>query len=235
MRNSSSGICISFYCLVISAFLIITTMADRVILTFSDDAVFRQRHQIIIDPGHGGEDGGAVSCTNKCESSYNLSISLRMRDLLCLLGCRTVMTRDTDKSIYTGGNTALQRKASDLKERVKIANASPGNILVSIHQNYFQEAKYSGAQVFCASGEKSALLAQMLQGELIHSLNRDNNRKEKRGEGIYLLEKAHYPAVLVECGFISNPQEEAQLRDDHYQKKLACVIAAVTTAFIPNA
>lgn len=189
-----------------------------------------RRHTIVIDAGHGGEDGGATSCTGKLESEYNLEIALRLESLMQLLGYKTRMIRRTDTAIYTKGDTIAQKKIDDLKQRVQIANQSEGTVLLSIHQNYFSQGQYSGAQVFYANNDSSETLANALQKALAENLNPGSRRKSKVGKGIYLLEKCSGCAVLVECGFLSNRQEEALLRQKEYQKKLVCVIGAVTAA-----
>lgn len=187
------------------------------------------RNVIVIDAGHGGVDGGATSCTGKLESAYNLEISLRLRDLFHLLGYPTRMIRTTDTSIYTKGDTIASQKMSDLKERVRIVNESENNILISIHQNNFTDSRYSGAQVFYPNTEGSRELAERMQSALVQALNPGSNRKVKKAEGIYLMEHIERPGILVECGFLSNPEEEAKLNSPEYQKKLCCVIAVVTT------
>jgi N-acetylmuramoyl-L-alanine amidase len=189
---------------------------------------------IVIDPGHGGEDGGAVSCTGIPESTYNLIISERIKDFLNLLGYQTIMTRYADVSIYTKGESLAEKKISDLKQRVKIANDTEGALLLSIHQNYFQESRYYGAQVFYARTEGSKELAQKLQAELTGSLNPGSRRQAKQSTGIYLMEHIHCPGILVECGFLSNCQEEEKLRNAVYQKKLSAVIAVTTSRFLSN-
>ena len=181
---------------------------------------------LVIDPGHGGEDGGAVSCTGHKESQINLSIALRLDDLLHFLGFDTVMIRYCDQSVHTGGNSIAQRKASDLKNRVRMVGEVPNAVLISIHQNFFPESKYSGAQMFYNSHPKAKQMAQMLQKSFVSTINPGSNRKEKPVTGIYLLEHIAAPGVLVECGFLSNPGEEARLRTAEYQKKIACVIAS---------
>jgi N-acetylmuramoyl-L-alanine amidase len=181
---------------------------------------------VVIDPGHGGEDGGAVSCTGHKESQINLSIALRLNDLLHLLGYDTVMIRNCDQSVHTGGNSIAQRKASDLKNRVRMVGEISNAVLISVHQNFFPESKYSGAQMFYNSHPKAKQMAQMLQKSFVSNINPGSNRKEKPVTGIYLLEHITAPGVLVECGFLSNPGEEARLRTAEYQKKIACVIAS---------
>lgn len=178
-----------------------------------------ERVQLVIDPGHGGEDGGAVSCTGVPESQINLEISLRLRDLFRLLGYDPTLLRQEDVSIYTTGKTLSEKKVSDLKERVRLVNATENGLLLSIHQNYFPQSQYSGAQVFCNAAGKE--LAGALQASLIGTLDPNSHRSVKSGKGIYLLEKANCPAVLVECGFLSNEAEEAKLRSADHQKSSA--------------
>lgn len=199
---------------------------EKAISVLKEQIPVERVHTFIIDAGHGGEDGGATSCTGRLESEYNLDIALRLDDLMQLLGYRTVMIRKTDTAIYRKGETIAQKKVDDLKERVRISNASPGNILISIHQNFFSQGQYSGAQVFYADNEDSKQLAGLLQQNLVSALNPGSKRKTKPGKGIYLLEKRNGCGVLVECGFLSNPQEEALLRQAEYQRKLVCVIGA---------
>lgn len=207
---------------------------SRVVTVISEELPFVRKHCIVIDPGHGGEDGGAVSCTGRMESEYNLAISRRLDDLLHLLGYRTRMTRTSDVSIYTTGNTLAQKKVSDLKERVRIVNETGNALLVSIHQNQFSDSRYSGAQVFYAKTAGSKDLGQKLQAELVAALNPGSNRKSKPVSGVYLLENIPCAGVLVECGFLSNPQEEAMLRNTDYQKKLCCVLAATLHQYLSN-
>ena len=207
---------------------------SRVVTVISEELPFVRKHCIVIDPGHGGEDGGAVSCTGRMESEYNLAISRRLDDLLHLLGYRTRMTRTSDVSIYTTGSTLAQKKVSDLKERVRIVNETGNALLVSIHQNQFSDSRYSGAQVFYAKTAGSKDLGQKLQAELVAALNPGSNRKSKPVSGVYLLENIPCAGVLVECGFLSNPQEEAMLRNTDYQKKLCCVLAAALHQYLSN-
>lgn len=188
----------------------------------------------VIDPGHGGEDGGATSCTGRTESSFNLDISLRLRDLMALLGCSTRMIRTTDTAVYTSGKTIAQKKSSDLKERVRIVEETAGGVLLSIHQNYFSDGRYSGAQVFYADTPGSKTLAESLQSALVSALNPGSHRKSKQCDGVYLMEHITGPGVLIECGFLSNPAEEALLRSSTYQKQLCCVIATVAAQNVAN-
>ena len=225
----------NYYLFCVSTMILMLLCAywgSRVVTVISEELPFVRKHCIVIDPGHGGEDGGAVSCTGRMESEYNLAISRRLDDLLHLLGYRTRMTRTSDVSIYTTGSTLAQKKVSDLKERVRIVNETGNALLVSIHQNQFSDSRYSGAQVFYAKTAGSKDLGQKLQAELVAALNPGSNRKSKPVSGVYLLENIPCAGVLVECGFLSNPQEEAMLRNTDYQKKLCCVLAATLHQYL---
>lgn len=212
--------------------LTLASLGNRAVTVISQSLPFEREHCFIIDPGHGGVDGGATSVTGKLESAFNLEISLRLNDLLRFMGYQTKMIRTEDVSIYTKGETIAQKKMSDLKERVRICNETPGAILLSIHQNTFSDGKYSGAQVFYATTEGSETLAKALQKNMVAILNPGSNRQAKKSSGVYLMEHITCPGVLIECGFLSNAQEESKLRSPEYQKELACVIAATAANFI---
>ena len=223
------------FCAATMALMILCTWwGSKAVSVISETLPFERTHCVVIDPGHGGEDGGATSCTGRMESEYNLAISRRLNDLLHLLGYRTRMTRTSDVSIYTTGDTIAQKKASDLKERVRIVNEIGNALLISIHQNQFSDSRYSGAQVFYAKTEGSKELGQQLQTKLVESLNPGSNRKSKPISGVYLMERINCTGVLVECGFLSNPREESRLRDSEYQKKLCCVITAAVCQHLSN-
>ena len=210
--------------------LTLASLGSRAVAVISQSFPPNREHCLIIDPGHGGVDGGATSCTGKLESAFNLEISLRLRDLLHFMGYRTKMTRAEDISIYTKGDTIAQKKLSDLKERVRICNETDGAILLSIHQNTFPDSRYYGPQVFYGNGENSKELAGYLQ----KSLDSDGKRGIKKAEGIYLMEHVTCPGALIECGFLSNPQEEAKLRSAEYQKELCCRIAVAAIEFMKH-
>ena len=209
-------------------------VTSRTVTVMSENRMKERRAVILIDPGHGGEDGGAVSVTGRAESAYNLEISKRLRDLLQLLGYETRMTRNSDVSIYTKGETLAQKKVSDLKERVRIINSTDNVLLLSIHQNFFPEERFSGPQVFYGKSRGSEKLAKHLQELLVAELDPDSHRSAKRSSGVYLMEHIICPGVLIECGFLSNYQEEAALRDSTYQKKLSAVIAVGTCQYLSN-
>lgn len=224
-----------FYFFTISAILMTANWGSKAVTTIAENAPVERTHRIVIDPGHGGEDGGATSCTGMVESRYNLEISLRLNDLLHLLGYETVMTRTTDTAVYTSGNTIAEKKISDLRYRVKTVNAAKGALLLSIHQNNFSSSQYSGAQVFYASSAGSKELAEELQSLFVRTINPGSRRKCKKSEGIYLMSRIQHTGILIECGFLSNPAEESLLRNIGYQQKLCCVIASAVSDYLSNA
>lgn len=212
--------------------IIATIGADQAVTTLAENEPVDRNLTLVIDAGHGGEDGGATSCTGVLESQINLEIALRLRDLCHLLGYKTRMIRTSDVSVYTEGNTIAQKKVSDLRQRVRIVNETENALLISIHQNTFPVGKYSGAQVFYNDEARAKELAQRMQSVITQTINPGSNRKCKPSEGIYLMEKVEKPSVLVECGFLSNPEEEAQLRTRQYQQRICCVIVSVLSSYL---
>lgn len=223
---------ILFYILVISIFLAGTWLGNRVVTVMSEMRPVLNRHCIVIDAGHGGVDGGATSCSGVLESKINLDIALRLQDVFHLLGYDTLMIRESDISVYTEGDTIAAKKVSDLKQRVKTVNGIDNALLVSIHQNFYHDSKYSGAQVFYAGNDESKMLAMQLQAKLVTVLNPGSKRQAKKADGIYLMENISCCGVLIECGFLSNAEEEYRLRNPDYQKQLSCVVAAVISNFL---
>ena len=220
------------YVLVAGFFLSAAWLGSQTVTVMAQRSAVSERKIIVIDPGHGGEDGGAVSCTGIPEKTLNLEISVKVNDLFHLLGWRTAMTRSEDKSICTSGTTIAQRKVSDLKERVKMVNSTENPILISIHQNLYPESRYRGAQVFYGASENGQALAEGIQAAFLETINPGSRRQVKPARGIYLMEKVPCTAVLVECGFLSNPEEEALLRSRDYQQKICCVIVTATANFL---
>lgn len=222
------------YCIVISATILIVHWGNRAVTAIAENSSVKRMNTIVIDPGHGGIDGGATSCTGILESALNLDISLRLKDLFHLLGYETRMIRETDISIYIKGQTIAEKKMSDLKERVRITENTPNAIVLSIHQNHFPDSQYRGAQVFYAKNPESKVLAEKLQKAFVKSVNPGSKRQIKQSKGIYLMDTIRCPGVLIECGFLSNPEEEALLRNKVYQQKLCCVIVSTVVEFLSN-
>lgn len=223
---------LSVYLLVIAGVICAAWITSDSVTTMVENAPIENRTRIVVDAGHGGIDGGATSCTGILESQFNLEIAQRLNDFLHLLGYETIMIRSTDTSIYKEGSTIAQQKLSDLKERARIVNETDNAILISIHQNTYPDQRYSGAQVFYAEDDISKRLAENLQTQLKKALDPNNNRKVKPAYGIYLMQRIQHPGVLIECGFISNPQEESLLRDEKYQKKLVSVIGVTLSSHL---
>ena len=178
---------------------------------------------IILDAGHGGEDCGAIGITGVYEKDLNLTIAEEIGELLTNGGYAVVYTRTQDKLLYTESeNIKGIRKISDLKNRCKIAAEYPDALFVSIHMNSFSNEKYSGLQVYYSpEDEESRQLASSVQSSVKNSLQSENQRKIKKGEGMYVLENVDNTAILIECGFLSNETDLENLTNTEYQQKLA--------------
>lgn len=182
---------------------------------------------VLIDPGHGGPDGGAVAEDGTMEKDLNLAISMGLRDMLTVCGVRVCMTRTTDVSIHGEDATSIRdKKVSDLRNRLALYEQS--SWVISVHQNRFEQPQYDGAQVFyAAANPESEHLAQAIQQTVVSHLQPQNNRMIKAAtDGVYLMHHTTVPAVLIECGFMSNPQELQNLKDEQYRQKMAFAIMA---------
>ena len=182
---------------------------------------------VIIDPGHGGLDGGASSDSGLTEAPLNLDISLRLRDLLAFMGVHAVMTRSDEHSLdYIEGNTIRQNKSADLNARLAISRNNPTCPFLSIHLNKYSQPEYHGAQVFYSvNHEGSAALARLLQNRLRSGLDPGNDRSPRIApESVYLMKHISAPAVTIECGFLSNTAETALLNTAAYRLKIAASI-----------
>ncbi len=184
---------------------------------------------IIIDAGHGGEDGGCVSDNGVLEKDINLEVSKKISEILKAMGYNAVLTRNEDKMLYDmyGDNYEGRKKTYDLKNRLKFARENEADMLVSIHMNKFPQTQYKGLQVYYSGNNtQSEALAQNIQGICKQYLQTENEREIKAsGSNIFLLNRAEMPAVLVECGFLSNSEEAEKLCDDDYRKKISFVIS----------
>ena len=180
--------------------------------------------RIVIDPGHGGEDGGAVAPDGTAEKDINLSVAKSTCAMLTALGCDCVMTREDD--VMLSGDGAGSKKLRDLQNRVAFTDGG-GCVFVSIHQNKFPQNSCAGTQVYYSKNDaRSEKLASVIRNNTQKYLQKNNTRQIKRaGSEIYVLDRCTVPAVLVECGFLSNPAELELLKTEEYQKKLGCVIA----------
>lgn len=181
---------------------------------------------VVIDPGHGGEDGGAVSADGLRESDVNLAVALRLDQLLGLCGIPSVLTRSGDEIAYPeSAVTTRQRKRADQEYRVALIGGTPRAVLLSIHQNTYSSASPRGPQVFFGPASGSEAFGRKLQG-ILSAMSGARRQASAISPEIYLLRRVSCPSVLVECGFLSNPEELALLRTDTYQTKLAAALAA---------
>ena len=178
---------------------------------------------VVIDAGHGGKDPGKVGINNALEKDINLQITLRLKNLLEQNGVAVVLTREEDKDLASEQEGS--RKNEDLRARAALVSETSPVVTVSIHQNSFPEEDVDGAQVFYYAGsEQGKLLGTMVQNSLKREIDDGNHRVAKANKEYYLLKKATCPAVIVECGFLSNPGEAALLITEDYQEKLAFAV-----------
>lgn len=231
------------------AFLFLTAMAfvgtlSVRNLTFADQepvnpvSTAEPPPEVILDPGHGGEDGGASGADGTLEKGLNLAISEATRDILGLFGIRADMTRSGDYLLYDYYNDlddySGKMKTYDLRNRLKLAETSGAKLFLGIHMNKFPQTQYSGLQVYYSPNhEDSAGVAQTIQTYAKQYLQPENNRETKRAtSAIYLLKRITMPAVLVECGFLSNEAECALLNTREYRLRVSCVVAAAGLEYL---
>jgi len=190
---------------------------------------------IIIDPGHGGVDGGAVGVNGTVEKRINLEIALRLRDTFAGAGYTVIMTRDTDKSIHDeSADSIREMKVSDLRNRLKLTQMYPDSILISIHQNTLGSSSVTGAQVFYSpNNPDSQVFAQFIQDSFNADIQLSGDREIKNaGKNLYLFYNAQNVAVLCECGFLSNEIEERMLSDQEHQNEIIYCIFRGTLEYL---
>ena len=178
---------------------------------------------IVIDAGHGKPDEGAQSSRGTTEAETNLKIALKLQNLLEQSGSSVVLTRSDENAIYDlDAKTLKEKKISDIHNRVKIGNESSADIFVSIHLNKIPQQQYDGWQTFYnAKSQDGQKLAVAIQNNLNNAIQKENNRVAKSIENIYIIKHVEIPITIVECGFLSNPEEEQKLLEDDYQNRLA--------------
>ena len=179
--------------------------------------------KILIDPGHGGVDPGTSGDSNKSEAPINLDISTKLMRFLEGSGFEVEMTRYDDDGLYTDNSKSIrEKKNEDLRNRVQAINNSNADLAISIHLNSFPQKQYYGAHVFYKKNcETSKTAAEILQGNLKEMLDKNNKRVPQVKKDIKIMDDAAVPIVLIECGFLSNPDEEKKLLSDEYQEKIA--------------
>lgn len=221
--------CISFFALSFFSYGKVERMASAM--------VEKGTPVIILDAGHGGEDGGAQSSSGILEKDINLSIALKLADLFRSSGYTVVMTRETDISIGDQNlSTIRERKVSDLHNRLKMVEDEENCLLISIHQNHFSEAQYYGTQIFYSTkAEESEWIAERIRENVVSLLQPENKRQCKPAtDSIYLLWNCTKPSVLVECGFLSNGGEAEKLVDETYQQQMAFAIYRGVSDYLFN-
>ncbi len=227
-----------FWTILILIFLLIFRgCCESLISDCDSSSLFKKSPTIIIDPGHGGFDGGAEGLYDIVEKDVNLQISLKLKEMLDFWGFETVLVRDGDYSLEDDCNNPIAvRKHSDLKNRLKISENYDEPIFISIHQNKFHQSSCQGTQIFYGRlNSKSKLLAQKLQNNFKNDINIHNNRDiKKTDKNLFLLYNAKCPIVLIECGFISNQLEAKLLIDSEYQSKICFVITKSLIDFAEN-
>lgn len=205
-------------------FLILSYISYQRIGKIASTFVSNNKPTIILDAGHGGEDGGACSKSGIQEKDVNLAITLNLKKMLLTSGVSVIITRDTDISICDKNlGTIRERKASDIHNRLKIIEKQDNCIFISIHQNHFSDNQYYGSQTFYSQNNgQSKLLAEKIQKKIVQQLQPQNKREIKpAGNSIYILWHTKVPAVIVECGFLSNELESKKLNEPLYQQQMA--------------
>lgn len=210
--------CAAFLCLSCASYGRLSKMASA--------GMAGKTRTVVVDAGHGGEDGGATGNVKQQEKDINLAIAKDMQQILTASGYRVVMTRTSDAALSDPLNTIRERKTSDIHNRLKLIEAQGDCVFISIHQNHFEQEKYHGTQVFYSKNDpESKELAEAIRGRVVSLLQNDNEREVKPAtSSIYLLWHAKVPAVLVECGFLSNRAEAEKLCSGSYQQQIAFAI-----------
>lgn len=237
MKNGKKSIIaiITAFLIILSAMLYLTFMANFSAAEASSMPITQKT--VIVDAGHGGDDGGAIGIDGTVEKDINLDIALKLEKILKFYGFNVIMTRTQDVMTCDDGLDSLRkRKISDIHNRFELMRKNPDAIFISVHQNKFEDSSQHGTQVFYSrNDERSKELAEAIQTSVTLTLQRKNDRVVKKsGSGIYLLYHAKIPAVLVECGFISNSDEVKKLKDESYRMKLAILIADGLLKYLSN-
>lgn len=191
---------------------------------------------LLIDPGHGGLDGGAVAADGSTESSVNLAVALRLRDLCIVFGLPFDMTRSTDDLQYPPDAESIrEKKVWDQQQRVKKAESYENAVLISIHQNYYPDPRPGGTQVLYGENPRSETLGVIAHENLLRGLCPESRRVAAPAlKSIYLMKAVHCPAILAECGFLSNPAEAKKLYQPTYQTRIAVILLASYLQFLQS-
>lgn len=225
--------CIIFLFLILCASIITSERSIRTMrhFLFWEEEPEDKNVTIVIDPGHGGRDPGKVGVNHCLEKDINLSISFLLKEMLEQEGITVIMTRDADVGLYSEDDP--NKKRADLNNRVSIINSSGAQLAISIHQNSFSEGYVKGAQVFYyAKSEQGRKLAEMMQDQIKKTIGDGNHRKAKANDNYFMVTKTNCPLVIVECGYLSNPEEAELLLKEDYQRKMASGICQTILNYI---
>lgn len=196
----------------------------RALYTWSRGVDDDAHYTVVVDPGHGGIDPGKVGINDAQEKDVNLAISMKLKEILEKNDCKVVLTRDSDTGLYQESDS--NKKLADLRARCQMIDESSADIVISIHQNSFTAESSKGAQVFYqTTSQEGKKLADILQSQLISSLDTENHRVAKANSDYYMLKNTRGTMVIVECGFLSNSQEAELLVQEGYQRRVAWAIA----------
>lgn len=231
-RKFTAAVTLAAVCIFTGTILYAKSRLENAILTSTE---LLDQKMIVLDAGHGGMDGGCSSADGKTEKGINLNILLSVRDMARLFGYNVEATRIKDISIHDKGVEGLRnQKISDMENRLALFNKYPDCVCVSIHQNTFTDPKYSGAQMFYSDkNEESERLAGIMKNRFVANLQPDNERETKLcKDELYLCYYCNNPAVMVECGFLSNPDEAAKLTNKDYQQQVAFTVFSGINEFI---
>lgn len=233
LKNKIPFIITLFSCVTVAA-LAATVQAGKGAKAAETAASAETRQVIVLDAGHGGMDSGCVAVNGAYEKDINLDIVKDLGELLTLSGYKVVYTREEDISIHDDGVEGIRnQKISDMENRLEIVKSYPDSIFISVHQNLYTEPAYFGAQMFYTTNNSSnRRLAQIMQGRFA-ALQPGNDREIKLiDNGLYLFKTTEQPALLIECGFLSNPSDAENLSSPEYRKKVAFTIYGGLTEFL---
>lgn len=212
-------------CLLISAFIV-----GRTIGAYASGDKIKEEKVVLLDPGHGGFDPGKIGVDKSKEKDLNLQIAKKIKKQLEKKKITVFLTREDDTGLYDEGSS--NKKVQDMRRRVEIINEKKPQLVISIHQNSYSDSAVKGAQVFYYSHSKEAKEAAEVMQKALKNLEKENRREAKANATYYMLKKTQPPTIIVECGFLSNPEEAAKLSDEAYQEKLAKTICKGTIEYI---
>ncbi|WP_040327559.1 N-acetylmuramoyl-L-alanine amidase CwlD [Clostridium ihumii] len=222
-QNNLLTIALATILICFAAILTINLNSSKLTMASNDEGGESNTKIILIDPGHGGIDGGASAADGTVEKNINLNIALELAKLLKENGFKVFLTRDEDRGLYSDSGSVKEKKIQDLNERCKLKKDTNCDLFISIHLNKFSDASCKGAQVWYSKNSESEEIANIIQSNLVADLDSSNHRKPKFAKDMYKVLRTNddMPGVIVECGFLSNNQDLSNLKNESYQKKVA--------------